>query len=216
MQTCLHPRRDKRQAWSLHRLQRAGSHWAGYQAGDHVPTGRAPELCRHQGVRGSDAHPRVRAFVLFSRLCGGEWGGWLAGWLADGLAGGRALATLPGPPFCVNGCWVADSLQPLACWLVVRYVDAGLKVWSGNDDDMHFCRHVLGAQGSISVAANVVPGLYHQLLFGERDDALNEELAPLVKWLFDEPNPIGVNTLLMQLGACGPHSRLPYVGRFVL
>ena len=84
-------------------------------------------------------------------------------------------------------------------------------MWSGNDDDMHFCRHVLGAQGSISVASNVVPGLYRELLFGERNDELNAELAPLVKWLFEQPNPIGVNTLLMQLGACGPNFRLPYV-----
>lgn len=84
-----------------------------------------------------------------------------------------------------------------------------MKVWSGNDDDMHYCRHVLGAQGSISVAANVIPGLYRQLLFGPRNDELNAKLQPLIKWLFKEPNPIGINTLLMQLGVSRPNFRLP-------
>jgi len=91
------------------------------------------------------------------------------------------------------------------------YADAGMKIWSGNDDDMHYCRHVLGAQGSISVASNVVPGIYKKLLFHDRNDALNDSLKPLFSWLFKEPNPIAVNTLLMQLGMCEPIFRLPYV-----
>lgn len=92
-----------------------------------------------------------------------------------------------------------------------EYVQAGLTVWSGNDDDMHFCRHVLGAQGSISVLSNVVPGLYRDLLFGPRNDELNASLSRLNGWLFEEPNPAGVNTLLMQLGVSKPNFRLPYL-----
>jgi len=112
------------------------------------------------------------------------------------------LATHP------NFCGVKECMGPER---IKQYVDAGIKVWSGNDDDMHYCRHVLGAQGSISVAANVVPGLYKKLLFQSRDDALNDSLGPLFAWLFKEPNPIGVNTMLIQLGMSQPVFRLPYV-----
>jgi len=108
------------------------------------------------------------------------------------------------PHFCgVKECMGPERIKP--------YVDAGIKVWSGNDDDMHYCRHVLGAMGSISVASNVVPGIYNQLLFKERNDALNDSLKPLFAWLFKEPNPIGINTMLMQLGMSQPVFRLPYV-----
>lgn len=108
------------------------------------------------------------------------------------------------PNFCgVKECMGPDRIKP--------YADAGVKVWSGNDDDMHYCRHVLGAQGSISVLSNVVPGLCSQLLHGPRNDELNEKLIPLMGWLFKEPNPIGVNTLMMQLGMARPVFRLPYV-----
>jgi len=47
----------------------------------------------------------------------------------------------------------------------------------------------------------------------EKDEALNEKLAPLYTWLFTEPNPIGINTMLMMLGAAKPVFRLPYVNR---
>jgi len=105
-------------------------------------------------------------------------------------------------------CGVKECMGPER---IKMYVDAGMKIWSGNDDDMHYCRHVLGAQGSISVASNVVPGIYKKLLFHERNDALNDSLNPLFSWLFKEPNPIGVNTMLMQLGMSQPVWRLPYV-----
>lgn len=107
-----------------------------------------------------------------------------------------------------NFCGVKECMGPER---IKGYVDMGLKVWSGNDDDMHYCRHVLGAQGSISVASNVVPGLYNKLLFQERNDFLNDSLAPLFSWLFKEPNPIGINTMLMQLDMAQPVFRLPYV-----
>ncbi|KAI4368703.1 hypothetical protein MLD38_017230 [Melastoma candidum] len=37
------------------------------------------------------------------------------------------------------------------------------------------------------------------------------ELMPLIKWLFDEPNPVALNTALAQLGVSRPGFRLPYV-----
>eukprot|EP00416_Gambierdiscus_australes_P032062 CAMPEP_0171091110 /NCGR_PEP_ID=MMETSP0766_2-20121228/32239_1 /TAXON_ID=439317 /ORGANISM="Gambierdiscus australes, Strain CAWD 149" /LENGTH=328 /DNA_ID=CAMNT_0011549171 /DNA_START=53 /DNA_END=1039 /DNA_ORIENTATION=- len=88
--------------------------------------------------------------------------------------------------------------------------DKGIACWSGNDEQSHQSRHDFGAVGVISVTSNIVPGLMRKLMHGERDDALDAKLQPLYKWLFTEPNPIGVNTLLMQLGAAKPVFRLPY------
>jgi len=92
------------------------------------------------------------------------------------------------------------------------YSDQGIMCWSGNDDQCHESRHVHGGLGVISVTSNVVPGLMRDLM-RERNDDLNEKLGPLFKWLFTEPNPIGVNTLLMQLGVASPVFRLPYTHR---
>lgn len=91
--------------------------------------------------------------------------------------------------------------------------DRGVACWSGNDDQCHLSRHVHGAVGVISVTSNVVPGLIHKLMHGPRDDKLDEKLQPLYKWLFTEPNPIGINTLLMQLDMAHPVFRLPYTFR---
>jgi len=88
----------------------------------------------------------------------------------------------------------------------------GMAVWSGNDDSCHQERHECGAMGVISVTANVVPGLFSQMM-KEPHPEINEKLGPLYKWLFTEPNPIGINTLLMQIGACSPIFRLPYTAR---
>lgn len=90
--------------------------------------------------------------------------------------------------------------------------DKGIKCWSGNDDQCHDGRHKFGGQGVISVTSNVVPGLFKKLMT-EQDDALNAKLGPLYKWLFDEPNPIGVNTMMMMLANCEPVFRLPYTHR---
>eukprot|EP00434_Breviolum_minutum_P007339 symbB.v1.2.006479.t1/scaffold361.1/size299464/2 len=87
--------------------------------------------------------------------------------------------------------------------------DQGICCWSGNDDQMHQSRHKYGAVGVISVTSNVVPGLIKRLMTQE-DEALDAKLQPLYKWLFTDPNPIGVNTMLMMLGAAKPIFRLPY------
>merc|ERR1712032_546088 len=88
--------------------------------------------------------------------------------------------------------------------------DQGVCCWSGNDEQSHLSGHVHGAVGVISVTANVVPGLMRELMLGERNDELDRKLQPLFRWLFVEPNPIGVNTMLMMLGAAQPVFRLPY------
>jgi len=90
--------------------------------------------------------------------------------------------------------------------------DKGIKCWSGNDDQCYEGRHKYGAMGVISVTSNIVPGIFKELMTKE-NDALNAKLEPLYKWLFTEPNPIGVNTMMMQLGNCEPVWRLPYTYR---
>jgi len=87
--------------------------------------------------------------------------------------------------------------------------DKGIACWSGNDDQCHDGRHNFGGVGVISVTANVVPAIFKKLMT-EKNDALNASLNPLYGWLFAEPNPIGVNTMLMQLGVSPPVFRLPY------
>ena len=50
-----------------------------------------------------------------------------------------------------------------------------------------------------------------ELMFGGNNPSLNAKLLPLMEWLFVEPNPIGLNTALSQLGVVRPVFRLPYV-----
>ena len=75
-----------------------------------------------------------------------------------------------------------------------------------------------GAAGVIGVVANVVPGrvseLVHALLAGDarRAPAIVEELAPLVRALFLETNPVPVKAALELMGLCSSEVRLPLVG----
>lgn len=94
---------------------------------------------------------------------------------------------------------------------VEQYTSSGIVVWSGNDDECHDSRWGYGATGVISVASNLVPALMREMMFGGRNPALNGNLLPLMKWLFDQPNPIGLNTAMAQLGVARPVFRLPYV-----
>lgn len=94
---------------------------------------------------------------------------------------------------------------------IKQYTDEGIVVWSGNDDECHDARWNYGATGVISVTSNLVPGLMRELMFGGKYPSLNSKLLPLMEWLFHEPNPIGLNTALAQLGVVRPVFRLPYV-----
>lgn len=94
---------------------------------------------------------------------------------------------------------------------IKTYTDNEIVVWSGNDDECHDSRWGYGATGVISVASNLVPSLMRELMFGGENPSLNSKLMPLIKWLFEEPNPIGLNTALAQLGVVRPVFRLPYV-----
>jgi 4-hydroxy-tetrahydrodipicolinate synthase len=94
---------------------------------------------------------------------------------------------------------------------ISAYADAGVRCWSGNDDEAHDAVHggSRGA-GAISVTSNLLPGTFASLL-KTRDDALAAALQPLIAWMFCEPNPIAVNTALAMCGLARPVFRLPYV-----
>jgi len=90
------------------------------------------------------------------------------------------------------------------------YTSKGITCWSGNDDDAYEARHDLGANGVISVASNLIPGLFNSLM-SQRNDQLASDLLPLIDWLFHEPNPIPLNTALAMLGIIKPIFRMPYI-----
>ncbi|CAI5499126.1 unnamed protein product [Closterium sp. Naga37s-1] len=93
---------------------------------------------------------------------------------------------------------------------VSTHTSKGIVVWSGNDDQCHDAKWKHGANGVISVLSNLVPGLVHEMLTTGPHPEVNAKLAPLTKWLFLEPNPIGLSTALCQLGLVRPVFRLPY------
>lgn len=92
--------------------------------------------------------------------------------------------------------------------------DCKIDIFSG-DDPTALAFLLLGAKGVISVAANVVPALFHDLcqaaLAGERERAmrLDQRLQPLYKALFLESNPIPTKWALQELGLISGGIRLP-------
>ena len=91
---------------------------------------------------------------------------------------------------------------------------AGFLVFSGNDDAA-LAYMQLGADGVISVTANVAPRLMHEMAVAARaGDAkraigINNRLLPLHKHLFVESNPIPVKWALHRMGRIAPGLRLP-------
>lgn len=90
----------------------------------------------------------------------------------------------------------------------------GFTLLSGDDPTfLQAMRH--GAEGVISVAANVVPGIFSRIcaavLRGDWQQAEQQEasLRPLFEQLMLEPNPIPVKWALYELSLCGPALRLP-------
>lgn len=73
-----------------------------------------------------------------------------------------------------------------------------------------------GAAGSIGVASNVLPDEFAALIEAARPGAdaaraaqLQEQLAPLIRDLFIETNPVPVKTALAWMGRCRPDVRGP-------
>ncbi len=90
----------------------------------------------------------------------------------------------------------------------------GFMVFSGNDDAA-LAYIMLGADGVISVTANVAPRLMREMCAaarardGERAIAINDRLLGLHRNLFLEANPIPVKWALHRMGRIGEGLRLP-------
>lgn len=106
---------------------------------------------------------------------------------------------------------VADAARMQA---LLALKSASFRVFSGDDPTAARALRA-GADGVISVAANVVPTLFAALcaacLAGdvERADALEAQLGPLYALLGVEPNPIPVKWCLSRLGLGEAYLRLP-------
>ena len=99
---------------------------------------------------------------------------------------------------------------------LMRLAPKSFAVYSGDDATamaLMFC----GAQGNISVTANVAPRAMHELCVAARQGkvaeaiAINNRLAPLHDKLFAEPNPVPVKWALAEMQKMAPGIRLPLV-----
>lgn len=94
------------------------------------------------------------------------------------------------------------------------YCGDDLTIWSGNDDNT-IAMMALGAQGVISVASNVVPGVVAKLcalcLDGKYSEAIElyRTYAEFFSLLFVETNPIPVKTAMKLLDMDSGLMRLP-------
>ena len=89
-----------------------------------------------------------------------------------------------------------------------------ITILSGNDS-MNLPLLSIGAKGSISVAANIIPDLASEMvdafLEGDADKAesIHKKIFPLVKALFVETNPIPVKGALEMMGKISGEIRMP-------
>ncbi|TAJ12882.1 4-hydroxy-tetrahydrodipicolinate synthase [Marinilabiliaceae bacterium JC017] len=90
----------------------------------------------------------------------------------------------------------------------------GFKVYSG-DDFLAYSTNMLGADGCISVIANVIPAEFSEMMNtslngkAERARTLFYKYRNLMDLLFIESNPIPVKTALAKMGLIGEFFRLP-------
>ena len=100
-----------------------------------------------------------------------------------------------------------------AQWLI-REAPKGFSIYSG-DDPTAVALMLCGGHGNVSVSANLVPRLMHDLcvaaMAGDTKQAMaiQLKLLPLHKNLFVEANPIPVKWAMARLKLCGPTLRLP-------
>ncbi len=89
-----------------------------------------------------------------------------------------------------------------------------VSMYSGNDD-MNYALLSMGAQGTVSVAANFIPdklyAMVNAYLQGDTEKALalEMELMPINRALFNEVNPIPCKAAMEILGLCSGELRLP-------
>lgn len=99
---------------------------------------------------------------------------------------------------------------------LLRQKPADFAVYSG-DDSTALPLILCGAQGTISVTANIMPRMMHDMVVaaasGELQKAitLNNTMMPLNVHLFVEPNPVPVKWAMQELGKIEAGIRLPLV-----
>ena len=97
---------------------------------------------------------------------------------------------------------------------LMKRMPRGFMVFSGNDDSA-LAYILLGANGVISVTANVAPRLMHEMCAAARSGnaaraiEINNRLLPLHRNLFLEANPIPVKWALARMGRMAAGLRLP-------
>jgi 4-hydroxy-tetrahydrodipicolinate synthase len=121
------------------------------------------------------------------------------------------LAAIP------NIVGVKDATGNLARGIdLLRLAPKSFAVYSGDDPTamaFMFC----GAQGNISVTANVAPRAMHELCVAAMSGdiqaaiAINDKVFPLHQKLFVEPNPVPVKWALAEMGRMPAGIRLPLV-----
>jgi 4-hydroxy-tetrahydrodipicolinate synthase len=90
----------------------------------------------------------------------------------------------------------------------------GMKVYSG-DDLLSTAANLLGADGCISVVANLIPRDFHLLMKASLDGDVNQsrtlffKYKTLMELMFVESNPIPVKSALAMMGKLGGTFRLP-------
>ena len=90
---------------------------------------------------------------------------------------------------------------------IKQYTDNGVTCWTGNDDECYDAHTKPGGR----CHRHLNPSRASQMLFDGPNPELRDRLAPLMGWLFAEPNPTGINTACAMLGvaACLPSSLRP-------
>ncbi|GAB1595871.1 4-hydroxy-tetrahydrodipicolinate synthase [Lysobacter claricitrinus] len=122
----------------------------------------------------------------------------------------QTVAELAGHPRIVGIKEAVSEPERMTALLALR--DDNFAVLTG--DDPTAARAMLqGADGVISVASNVVPGMFRRLCDAARSrdartDEIDAQLADLYDFLGVEPNPIPVKAILSRLGI-GHGLRLP-------
>ena len=97
---------------------------------------------------------------------------------------------------------------------LMRSLPKGFALYSG-DDPTAAALMLLGAQGNISVTANVIPATMTRLCAAARTGdvktvrEISLRIAPLHAAMFVEANPIPVKWALAQMGKLSPFYRLP-------
>ncbi|MEG0995868.1 MAG: dihydrodipicolinate synthase family protein, partial [Clostridia bacterium] len=98
----------------------------------------------------------------------------------------------------------------------VSAMEGKIALYSGNDDQVYPLM-ALGAQGLISVAANLLPratsDMVNAYLAGDLSASLAAQLKlmPLVRALFAEVSPIPCKYAMARMGLCSGELRLPLV-----